>query len=107
MFENFQERLLDACFDKLVKDGDIEVQGVPVHFFRANEIRDLAGSSGLMTVQMIGCEGLSAGLKEPSNQLRKDGSRWERWMEVVLKTASEPAIVDAAGHILYIGRKLD
>lgn len=107
MFEHFQENLLDASFDTLVKQGDILVQGVPVHFFRANEIKELAESSGLVTVEMAGCEGLSTGLRESSNQLKEDGARWARWMEVVLKTASEPAIVDMAGHILYVGRKLD
>ena len=106
MFKYFQERLLDSSFDELVKQGDILVGGVPVHFFRADEIRALAESSGLVSVGMAGCGGLSGGLEEACNQLRNDEARWQRWMDITLKTASEPAIVDLSPHILYIGKKL-
>ena len=74
------------------------------HFFRASELQHLAESCGLITLEMVGCEGLSTGLPEATNRVAKDPAKWERWVELVLETATEPAIVDMAAHILYIGR---
>lgn len=53
---------------------------------------------------MVGCEGLSTGLPEATNTVAEDPTKWKRWVELVLETATEPAIVDMAAHILYIGR---
>lgn len=53
---------------------------------------------------MVGCEGLSTGLFEATNTVAEDPAKWERWVELVLETATEPAIVDMAAHILYIGQ---
>lgn len=82
-----------------------EGNGGSWHFFRAEEIRTLAEECGLTTVQMASCESLSTGLPEPTNQLADDESRWSRWQELLLRYANEPAVVDMAGHILYIGHK--
>ena len=30
---------------------------------------------------------------------------WRRWVTLVLQTSNEPAVVDMAEHILYVGRK--
>jgi hypothetical protein len=53
---------------------------------------------------MVGCEGLSTGLSTATNKMAEDPAKWKRWVELVLETATEPAIVDMAAHILYIGR---
>ena len=74
------------------------------HFFRACELQQLAESCGLITLEMVGCEGLSTGLPEATNAVGKDTTKWDRWVELVLETATEPAVVDMAGHILYVGR---
>ena len=74
-----------------------------MHFFRAFELQRLAESCGLTTLEMVGCEGLSTGLPEATNTVAEDPTKWERWVELVLETATEPAIVDMAAHILYIG----
>lgn len=74
------------------------------HFFRASELQHLAESCGLITLEMVGCEGLSTGLSEATNRVAEDPAKWERWIELVLETATEPAIVDMAAHILYIGQ---
>ena len=77
------------------------------HFFRASELQQLAESCGLITREMVGCEGLSTGLPEATNTVAEDPAKWERWVELVLETATEPAIVDMAAHILYIGEVKD
>ena len=53
---------------------------------------------------MAGCEGLSTGLPEATNRLGEDEAKWRRWVELVLETSAEPAVVDMAEHILYVGR---
>ena len=84
--------------------GNNLVGGSLWHFFRASELQQLAESYGLTTLKMVGCEGLSTGLSAATNTAAEDPAKWERWVELVLDTATEPAIVDMAAHILYIGR---
>ena len=100
------EELIIPQYWELIKEGKGNnlVQDRLWHFFRASELRQLAESCGLTTLEMVGCEGLSTGLSEATNTVAEDPTKWERWIELVLETATEPAIVDIAAHILYIGR---
>lgn len=100
------EELITPQYWKLIKEGKGNnlVQDSLWHFFRASELQQLAESCGLTTLEMVGCEGLSTGLFEATNTVAEDPTKWERWVELVLETATEPAIVDMAAHILYIGR---
>jgi ubiquinone/menaquinone biosynthesis C-methylase UbiE len=101
----FSDDLLAPSFEELVAQGDtIGTTGTPWHFFRADELRQLAESCGLKTVGIAGCEGLSTGLVEATNLLGQDKAKWKRWTDLILKTSAEPAVVDMAEHILYIGR---
>lgn len=95
---------LDLVFATFIETGDIPIQGHTCHFFRADELGQLAESCGLSTVEMAGCAGLSASLSEATNLLAQDEAKWECWIDLVLETASEPAVVDMAEHILYVGR---
>ncbi len=101
----FRDELAEPSFQTLVKCGDIiGFTGTLWHFFRSEELRQLAESYGLMTLEMAGCEGLSTGLTEATNLLGQHEARWKVWQELVLKTSIEPAVVDMAEHILYIGQ---
>lgn len=92
-------------FTDLLRTGTTPVHGVPVHFFRSDEIRELAEAAGLETVEMAECEGLSTGYEEETNALAQDKEAWDRWFNLVIETTSDASLVDGAGHILYIGRK--
>ena len=100
------QELITPQYWELIKEGKGNnlVGGNLWHFFRASELQQLAESCGLITLQMVGCEGLSTGLSAATNTAAKDPAKWERWVELVLETAMEPAIVDMAEHILYIGQ---
>ena len=100
------QELIMPQYWELIKEGKGNnlVQDSLWHFFRASELQQLAESCGLTTLEMVGCEGLSTGLFEATNTVAEDPAKWERWVELVLETATEPAIVDMAAHILYIGR---
>lgn len=96
------DTLLSESFKELLKHGDVSIGSVKGHFFRAQEIRTLAESCGLDTLEMAGCEGLSTGLWEATNALQ-DTDKWGNWLNVVIETSNQPSIVDFAEHILYIG----
>ena len=100
------QELITPQYWELIREGKGNnlVGGSLWHFFRASELQQLAESCGLITLEMVGCEGLSTGLSAATNTVAEDPTKWKRWVELVLDTATEPAIVDMAAHILYIGR---
>jgi ubiquinone/menaquinone biosynthesis C-methylase UbiE len=101
----FSHELLDPSFEKLVQDGDATGPTKSMwHFFRADEIRQLAETHGLKTVTMAGCQGLSTSLVEATNRVAEDEAKWQVWIDLLLRTSTEPAVIDMAEHILYIGR---
>jgi ubiquinone/menaquinone biosynthesis C-methylase UbiE len=101
------DELLSPKFPALLEQGnDHHAPGGMVwHFFRAEEIRQCAESCGLETIEMAGCQGLSTGLEDATNRLAEDRAKWKLWLDVVVRTSAEPAVVDMAEHILYVGRK--
>jgi S-adenosylmethionine-dependent methyltransferase len=98
------DELLDPAYQMLMERGDNTVSGMLWHFYRADELRHLAESCGLHTVAMLGCEGLSSSLRDATNQLAKNEAKWQRWLDLVMRMATDPAVVDMAEHILFIGR---
>ncbi|RKU12031.1 hypothetical protein C6501_11600 [Candidatus Poribacteria bacterium] len=100
------QELIIPQYWELIKEGKGNnlVQDSLWHFFRAGELQQLAESCGLTTLEMVGCEGLSTGLSAATNKAAENTTKWERWVELIMETATEPAIVDMAAHILYIGR---
>ena len=100
------QELITPQYWELIREGKGNnlVGGSLWHFFRVSELQQLSESCGLITLEMVGCEGLSTGLSAATNTVAEDPTKWERWVELVLETATEPAIVDMAEHILYIGR---
>ena len=96
------DTLVDKSFKELIEHGDISISSVKGHFFRAREIRTLAESCGLDTLEMAGCEGMSTGMWEATNALQ-DTNKWRNWLNLVIETSNQPAIVDFAEHILYVG----
>jgi SAM-dependent methyltransferase len=109
-------RILARSPDDLVKperrtvfsEGDHVYAGgyCDTHFFRPEELQSLAEDAGLKTVELRACEGLSSNFPEATNALReRNDGRWERWMEVLDATRSDPAVVATSEHFLYAGRK--
>jgi SAM-dependent methyltransferase len=98
--------LMDGSLATFFSDGNSPgPERMLWHWFRAQELRELAESHGLTTLIMAGCESLSTGLKEATNTLYQDKEKWRIWYDIVLAHATEPAVVDMAEHILYFGRK--
>jgi ubiquinone/menaquinone biosynthesis C-methylase UbiE len=101
----YSHELLDPLFERLVQTGDAIGPTKSVwHFFRADELRHLAESHGLETVEMVGCQGLATGLIDATNSLAENEAQWRVWIDLLKKTSTEPAVVDTSEHILYIGK---
>jgi len=103
----YGDDLLNPSFQGLMETGDNFVCnfGTQWHFFRADELQRLAEQRGLKTIEMAGCEGLSASLAEATNILAQDELKRKRWIELVVETSAEPAVVDTSERILYVGQK--
>jgi len=102
----FDHELTNGSLDHLLADGNTHGPlGMLWHFFRAHELRALATSCGLQTLEMAGLESLSTGLEEATNRVREDEAKWNSWFDILLRHAADPAVVDMAEHILYIGKK--
>jgi len=102
----FSSELVAPSFQTLLEQGSTTgTTGTIWHFFRAEELRRDAEACGLETLEMAGCEGLSTGLADATNALSQDAAKWQQWTRVILKSSAEPAIVDLAEHILYLGKK--
>ncbi len=75
-------------------------------FFHPTEARELFEAEGVETLEMATCEGLSSQLVEETNNLYEDKEKWERWLEIILRTCNDPAILGLGEHLLYVGRKI-
>jgi len=75
------------------------------YFFLPNELKQLFENTGVQTLTMATCEGLSSDLEKDTNRLYEDRESWARWLKIVLKTCTDPCITGLGTHILYVGSK--
>ena len=84
-----------------------DYQGFPdAYFFRPAELQDLFERQGLKTLDIATCEGLSSHLKEETNKIHEDSKKWKFWLDLILRTCTDPAILGLGEHFLYVGRKV-
>ena len=89
---------------KMLEDGRNFGQGFPGAFFsHPNLILPLMEGCGLVTLKIIGVEGVAAGHEDKINQLQ--GEILEFWVDLNYRLGSDPACWGAANHLLYVGRK--
>ena len=107
MLNFHREELLADYIDSFLEDGNAPGPGGMLwHFFRADELRGLAESCELEILEMVGCQGLSSGLPQVTNEMAEnEPEHWAAWRKVLFRTAQMPAVVDGAEHILWVGRK--
>ncbi|MFH1086631.1 MAG: class I SAM-dependent methyltransferase, partial [Chloroflexota bacterium] len=101
----FSDELLDPEAWELLQRGDARTGGgMHWHFFRAAELRAEAEACGLTTLEVVGCQGLSANLPEATNRVAEQSGKWQRWAELLGRYCADPTVADTSEHILYIGR---
>ena len=66
-------------------------------------LRQLFERRGFHTVALAAAEGFAAFAEEAVNRLTDD--QWAAWRQLLIETCTQPALLGAAAHILYVGRK--
>jgi len=74
-------------------------------FWHPKDLRALFESKGVRTLEMATCEGLSSHLQGPTNRLYRDKEKWAKWVDLLLKTCTDPVLLGMGEHFLYVGRK--
>jgi S-adenosylmethionine-dependent methyltransferase len=100
--DSFHERMLT----KKVFGVHTRFGSVPdAYFFQPDELKEYFEKSGLRTITLATCEGLSAHLEEATNRLHEDTEKWRRWFNILLQTCTDPSLIGIGNHLLYVGRK--
>jgi 2-polyprenyl-3-methyl-5-hydroxy-6-metoxy-1,4-benzoquinol methylase len=73
------------------------------YFAHPEEIVPFMEGCGLTTSNLIGVEGLVAGLDEAVNKL--EGPEWDAWVDLNYQVGQESSMHGASDHLLYIGQK--
>jgi ubiquinone/menaquinone biosynthesis C-methylase UbiE len=116
ILQRLQDELLDPTHEEMFKSGVHRAHAIPHRggkgfarvdacFYHPAEIRSLFESKGVRTLEMATCEGLSSHLMGPTNKLYKDKKKWAKWIEITLKTCTDPILLGMGEHFLYIGQK--
>ena len=74
-------------------------------FWHPRDLTALFESMGVKTLEMATCEGLSSHLQGPTNRLYRDKEKWSKWVDLLLKTCTDPVLLGMGEHFLYVGRK--
>ncbi len=103
----FPSHLIRPDKSQVFTNGDNIYTGgfCDAHFFKPEELQQLAESVGLETSEMCALEGLSSNLPDATNQLANSSDgRWEHWLTVLDETMYYPAVVAISEHFMYVGR---
>lgn len=73
------------------------------YFAKVSEIAPLHEQMGFETVLLAGVEPAISADDESYNRL--SGDQRQLWLDLLLKVSTEPTIIGASRHLLYIGRK--
>jgi len=75
------------------------------HWFLPEELRDLFEKQEVEILEMTGLEGLSSHHRKETNRLYKDQEKWKMWVEILLKTCTQPSVIGGSEHFLLVCRK--
>lgn len=96
----------DPCYVEQVLRTGIHDRGEDLahaYFAHPAEIVPFMEACGLKTMVLLGVEGILAGHEMAVNMLT--GAAWEAWVTLNEQFARDPALLGAADHLLYIGKK--
>lgn len=93
-----------ALLDRGCDPAEIRHAGFRGYFARPEEIVPLHAAVGFKTIALVGVEpGISA---DDESYNRLDDSLKHLWLNLFESISTEPSIIGASRHLLYIGRKL-
>jgi len=115
VLQRFQHELTDPTHEETFSEGKhhahyrhpLEPEGgfTDAYLFLPNELLELFEKNGVQTLEMATCEGLSSHMQEETNTIYNDPAKWNRWLEILLRTCTDPCILGLGEHLLYVGRK--
>lgn len=73
------------------------------YFTHPDEVEPLMEECNILTIELVGCEGVVAGHESLVNEL--EGDAWEKWVSLNYQLGKDKALHGASDHLLYIGRK--
>lgn len=73
------------------------------YFINPRDIEKFMGNFGLEKIVITGVEGLPAQSEAKINALPKEA--YEKWLDIIYKTSTDPLTWASCEHFLYIGRK--
>jgi SAM-dependent methyltransferase len=72
-------------------------------FFTPEEMVDLLARKGIEVQEYAGAQGLSAQLKDVTEDCARRPEAWRIWKDVLVRTCNHPSVVGVSDHILAIG----
>lgn len=115
VLQRIQHELLAPSHRKMFSQGihkaewhkdEPDYQGFPdAYFFRPSELKELLEKYRVETIEMATCEGLSSHLKEETNKIYENSTKWKFWLTLILKTCNDPNILGLGEHFVYVGRR--
>jgi len=115
ILQRFQHELTDPAHEETFSEGlhhahyhhPLEPEGgfTDAYFFVPHELKELFEKNGVQTLDMATCEGLSSHLQEQTNTIYNDTAKWNRWLEILLRSCTDPSIIGVGEHTLYVGKK--
>jgi SAM-dependent methyltransferase len=66
-------------------------------------LRRLFERADFATVALVAAEGFAAFMEEAVNRLAEE--QWQAWLALIVETCADPALLGAAAHMLYVGRR--
>ena len=72
-------------------------------FFTPEEMVDLLARKGIEIQEYVGVQGLSAQLREVTENCSHQPDAWSIWKDVLVQTCNHPSVVGVSDHILAIG----
>jgi len=114
VLQKFPYELIDSAHEEMFLYGihhwhemrSKREHGFPdAYFWHVDELRQLFEGRGVKTLEMAACEGLSSHLQGPTNKIYKNKAAWAKWVNLILKTCSDPTIIGIGEHLLYVGKK--
>jgi SAM-dependent methyltransferase len=103
----FQDELEMPHFTQIRDTGDYEgTRGFTAcHFFLPEELKNSFNDKGVITLEMVGLEGISSHHRKQLNLLAKNERRWKTWLETHFLTCTHPSVVGISEHMLIVCKK--
>ena len=73
-------------------------------YLTPGQLRRLFERNGFRTITLAATEGFAAFMEDAVNRLSE--AEWPAWLALVVETCTDPTLLGAAAHTLYVGRKV-